>query len=159
MAFRCIIIARTKPIDNKPSLLSAATWPLETETKNLSALPCKYVQVRCRNSHIKTGKRSEFIIIIMYHVRLYVQQQTLPLCVQLLLLWSRRHISVAVDMRTLLDRIHLSSRTSDQVAARRVTGLIIKALIMARISHNESCDADFIRRYDSSDTYRPNSNT
>ena len=57
-----------KPIDNKQSL-SAATWPLETKTKNLSALPCKYVQVRCRSSLIKTGKRSEFIIIIIYQVR------------------------------------------------------------------------------------------
>ena len=31
-----------KPIDNKPSQSpSAATWPLETKTKNLSALQCK----------------------------------------------------------------------------------------------------------------------
>ena len=49
--------------------MSVANWPLETKTKNLPALPYKYVQVRCRNSHIKTGKRSEFIIIIIYHVR------------------------------------------------------------------------------------------
>ena len=41
----------SKPIDNKPSH-SAATWPLENETKNLSALPCKYVQVRCQNKVI-----------------------------------------------------------------------------------------------------------
>ena len=32
------------------------------------------------------------------------------------------HISVAVDMRTLLDGTHFSSRTNGQVAARRVTG-------------------------------------
>ena len=38
------------------------------------------------------------------------------------------HISVAVDMRTLLDRTNFSSRTNGQVAARRVTGLIIKRL-------------------------------
>ena len=37
-------------------------------------------------------------------------------------------ISVAVDMRTLLDRNNLSSRTNGQVAARRMTGLIIKRL-------------------------------
>ena len=38
------------------------------------------------------------------------------------------HISVAVDMRTLLDRNTFSSITNGQVAARRVTGLIIKRL-------------------------------
>ena len=37
-------------------------------------------------------------------------------------------MSVAVDMRTLLDRNIFSSRTNGQVAARRVTGLIIKRL-------------------------------
>ena len=34
------------------------------------------------------------------------------------------HISVTVDMRTLLDRKNFSSRTNGQMAARRVTGLI-----------------------------------
>ena len=38
------------------------------------------------------------------------------------------HISVVVNMRTLLDRNNFSSRTNGQVAARRVTGLIIKML-------------------------------
>ena len=38
------------------------------------------------------------------------------------------HISVAVDMRTLLYRKNFSSRTNGQVAERRVTGLIIKRL-------------------------------
>ena len=38
------------------------------------------------------------------------------------------HISVALGMRTLLDRKNISSRTNGQVAARRVTGLIIKRL-------------------------------
>ena len=37
-------------------------------------------------------------------------------------------MTVAVDMRTLLDRKIFSSRTNGQVAARRVTGLIIKRL-------------------------------
>ena len=41
-----------------------------------------------------------------------------------------RHVSVALDMRTLLDRKNISSRTNGQVAARRVTGLIIKRLII-----------------------------
>ena len=40
------------------------------------------------------------------------------------------HISVAVDMRTLLDRTFFSSRINGQVAARRVTGLIIKRLCL-----------------------------
>ena len=42
------------------------------------------------------------------------------------------HISVAVDMRTLLDRKKFSSSSNDQVAAHRVTGLIIKRLWMNR---------------------------
>ena len=36
------------------------------------------------------------------------------------------HISVAVDMRTLLDREKISSGSNGQVATHRVTGLIIK---------------------------------
>ena len=42
------------------------------------------------------------------------------------------HVSVAVDMRTLLDRKNFSSRTTGQVATRRVTGLIIKRLWVIR---------------------------
>ena len=38
------------------------------------------------------------------------------------------HISVAVDMRTLLDRNNFSSSSNGQVAAHRVTGPIIKRL-------------------------------
>ena len=38
------------------------------------------------------------------------------------------HISVAVDMRTLLDRNNFSSSSNGQVAAHRVTGLIINRL-------------------------------
>ena len=36
------------------------------------------------------------------------------------------HISVAIDMRTLLDRKNFSSSSNGQVAAHRVTGFIIK---------------------------------
>ena len=36
-------------------------------------------------------------------------------------------------MRTLLDRKNISSRTNSQVAARRVTGLIIKMLCLNSI--------------------------
>ena len=54
----------------------------------------------------------------------------LPLCVQLLLLWSRRHISVALDMHTLLDRKNISSRTNGQVGASRVTAYYQKAGII-----------------------------
>ena len=54
---------------------------------------------------------------------------------QLLLVYYDRavHISVAVgvDTRTLLYRKNFSSRTNGQVAARRVTGLIIKRLCFA----------------------------
>ena len=38
------------------------------------------------------------------------------------------HISVAVDMRTLLDMKNSSSSSNGQVAAHRVTGLIIERL-------------------------------
>ena len=38
------------------------------------------------------------------------------------------HSSVAADMRTLLDRNNFSSSSNGQVAAHRVTGLIIKRL-------------------------------
>ena len=48
--------------------------------------------------------------------------------------YDRAHISVAVDMRTLLGRKNISSRTNGQVAARRVTGLITKALAVFRQS-------------------------
>ena len=40
------------------------------------------------------------------------------------------HISVAVDMRTLLDRNNFSSSSNGQVAAHQVTGLIISYNIM-----------------------------
>ena len=65
---------------------------------------------------------------------MYVQHQTLPLCVQLLLYHDRAvHISVAVDMRTLLDRNNFSSIANGQVAARRVTAYYQKALIRPKI--------------------------
>ena len=58
---------------------------------------------------------------------MYVLQQTLPLRVQLLL---PVHISVAVDMRTLLDRKNFSSSADGQVAAHRVTVYYQKALVI-----------------------------
>ena len=84
------------------------------------------MQVRClKKSHIiKTGKRSEFIIIIIYHVR--TTANVAAMTVNCYYYDRAVHISVAVDMRTLLDRKNFSSRTNGQVAARRVTGLIIK---------------------------------
>ena len=78
-----------KPIDNKPShrVLPPSHWRLKQKICQLFHANNFYVQVRCRNSHIKTGKQSEFIIIIIF--TMYIQQQTLSLYVQLLLLWSR----------------------------------------------------------------------
>ena len=79
-----------------------------------------------KKSHIKTGKRSEFIIIIIYRCT-YNSKRCRYVCN--CYYYDRAvHISVAVDMRTLLERNNFSSRTNDQVAARRVTGLIIKML-------------------------------
>ena len=61
---------------------------------------------------------------------MYVQQQTLPCCYVCNCYYYDRavHISVAVDMRTLLDRNNFSFSSNGQVAAHRATGLIIKRL-------------------------------
>ena len=59
---------------------------------------------------------------------MYVQQQTLPLAryVCNCYYYDRAvHVSVAVDMRTLLDRKNFSSSSNGRVAAHRVTGLAI----------------------------------
>ena len=61
------------------------------------------------------GKRSEFIIIIIYHVSTYNSKHCR--CVCNCYYYDRAvHISVALDMRTLLDRENISSRTNGQVA-------------------------------------------
>ena len=44
------------------------------------------------------------------------------------------HISVDVDLRTLLDRKNLSSNSKGQVAAHRVTGLITRAVLRLECS-------------------------
>ena len=78
--------------------------------------------------HIKTRKRSEFIIIIIYHVRTTANVAAMCAIVTIMIYDRAVHISVAVDMRTLLDRNNFSSRANGQVAAHRVTELIIKRL-------------------------------
>ena len=79
-----------------------------------------------KESDIKTGKRSEFVIIIVYHVR--TTANIAAMCAKVTNYDCAAHISVAVDMRTLLDRKNFSSRTNGQVVARLVIGLIIKRL-------------------------------
>ena len=49
--------------------------------------------------------------------------------------WRRHCISIAVDMRTLLDRKNFSSSSDDQVAAHRVTAYYQKALEVDRNAH------------------------
>ena len=72
------------------------------------------------------GKRSEFIIIIIYHVR--TTANVAAMCAECYYYDRAVHISVAAGMRTLLDRKTFSSSSNGQAAARRVTGLIIKRL-------------------------------
>ena len=118
----------SKPIDIEPShwVLPPGHWRLKLKICRLfHANMCKF------DAEIKSYKDGETIWIYHNHYLLfmYVQQQTLPLCVQLLLNYDRAvHISVAVDMRTLLDRKNFSSSSNGQVAAHRVTGLIINRL-------------------------------
>ena len=49
------------------------------------------------------------------------------------------HISVAVDMRTLLDRNNFSSRTNGQVAARRMTAYYQKAACITDLYTSVAC--------------------
>ena len=84
-------------------------------------------------SHIKTGKRSEFIIRIIYHVRTTANVAAMCSIVTIMIA-QYLHVLVAVDMRTLLDRNNFSSSSNGQVAAYRVTGLIIKkALVQSEL--------------------------
>ena len=77
-------------------------------------------------SHVKTGKQSEFIIIIIYRVHCtYIAAMC---AIVTIMIAQYLHISVAVDMRTLLDINNFSSSSNGQVAAQRVTGLIIKRI-------------------------------
>ena len=50
------------------------------------------------------------------------------MCAIVTIIIAQYTFSVAVDMRTLLDRKNFSSKTNGQVAARRVAGLVIKRL-------------------------------
>ena len=63
----CVV---SKPIDNKPShrVLPPGLWRLKLKIRRLfHANMCASSMLEY--SHIKTGKRSELIIIIIYHVR------------------------------------------------------------------------------------------
>ena len=90
-----------KPIDNKPShwVLPPGHWRLKLKICRLfHANRCKF------DAEIKSYKDGKTIWFDHNHYlqcTLYIQQQTLPLCVQLLLLWSRsthfgsrRHVHV-----------------------------------------------------------------
>ena len=107
-----------KPIDNKPShwVLPPGHWRLKLKICRLyHANLCKF------DAEIKSYKDGKTIWI--YHNHYLPCTYNSKRC-----RYVRRHISVALDMRTLLDRKNISSRTNGRVAARRVTGLIIKRL-------------------------------
>ena len=72
---------------------------------------------------------------------MYVRQRTLPLCVQLLLLWSRS----TACARTLLDRNNFSSSSNGQVAAHRVT-YYHKALVEAKPFDNQNALAEVCQK-------------
>ena len=91
------------------------------------------MQIMCKSdAEIKSykdgGKRSEFIIIIIYQVRTIANVAAMCALCNCYYYDCAVHISVAVDMRTLLDRNNFGSIFNGQVAAHRVTGLIIKRL-------------------------------
>ena len=102
-------LVQAKPIDNKPGhwVLPPGHWRLKQKICRLFQtiwiyhnhyLPCTYNSKRCRRV-----------------CNCYCYDRAV-------------HISVAVDMRTLLDRNSFSSSSNGHVAAHRVTGLIIKRL-------------------------------
>ena len=70
------------------------------------------------DAEIMTGQRSEFIASIIYHVR--TTANVVAMCAIVTMM--------AGDMRTLLDWNTFSFNSNGQVAAHRVTGLIIKRL-------------------------------
>ena len=126
-----------KPIDNKSShwVLPPGHWRLKLKICRLfHANMCKF------DAEIKSYKDRKTIWIDHNHHLpcTYNSKRFCPLCVQLLLFNYDRavHISVAVDMRTLMDRNNFSSSSNCQVTAHRVTGLIIKALIGLTHSSN-----------------------
>ena len=70
----------------------------------------------------------------MYHVRTTANVAAMCATVTIMIV-QYIIISVDVDMRTLLERKNSSSSSNGQVAAHRVTRLIIKALLLL-IRHN-----------------------
>ena len=62
----------------------------------------------------------------MYHVR--TTANVAAMCALVTIMIAQYTFSLAVDMRALLDMNNFSSSSNGQVAAHRVTGLIIKRL-------------------------------
>ena len=93
-----------------------------------------YVQVRCWNKVIKGGRKlSEFIVIIIYHVRKTANVAVMCAIVTIIKAAKYRFSVCYYDragrsMRTLLDRKNFSSSSNGQVAAHRGIGLIVKRL-------------------------------
>ena len=96
-----------------------------------------------KSSHIKTKKRYEFIIFIIYHIR--TTANGAAMCALVTIMIAHLHISVAVYMRTLLDRNTFSSSSNGQVAARRATGLIL-GLLSSFASIKDIGFASIVRR-------------
>ena len=68
-----------------------------------------------------------------------VQQKTLRYVCNCYYYDRAVHISVAVDMRTLLDRNNFSSKSNGQVAARQ------KAVLPRRLNKGEGVDRDELK--------------
>ena len=112
----------SKPIDNKPShwVLPPGHWRLKLKICPLfHANMCKF------DVEIKSYKDVKTIWIYHNHYLpcTYNSKRCRYVC-NCYYYDRAEHISVAVDMRTLLDRKNNSSSSNGQVAAYRVTGLI-----------------------------------
>ena len=124
--FKIVFPFQTKPIDNESShlVLPPGHWILKLQSCWLfHANVCKI------DAEIKSYKDGKTIWIYHNHYLpcTYNSERCRYVCN--CYYYDRAvHIPVAVDMRTLLDRNNCCSSSNGQVAARRVTWLIIKRL-------------------------------
>ena len=113
------IVLWPKPIDNKPShwVLPPGHWRRKLKICRLfHANMCKF------DAEIKSYKDGKTIWIYHNHYLPCTYNSKRCRCVCKCYYYDRAvHISVAVDMHTLLDRKNFSSRTNGKVAARPVT--------------------------------------
>ena len=137
-----------KPIDNKPShwVLPPGDWRLKLKSvgSSMQIIMCKF------DAEIKSYKDGKTIWIYHNHYLPCTYNSKRCRYVCNCYYYDRVvvvvHISVAVDMRTLLHGNNFSSRTNDQVAARRVK-FIIKRLWFDQAAPN--CRVGLTKTYES----------